>query len=61
MFHNLEAECEKERSNSANHDLGIDKRPFSGDLNESECVSDIGFIRLEIYSGSADFFVNENV
>ena len=26
MFHSLEAECENERSNSADHDLCIDKR-----------------------------------
>ena len=50
-FHNLEAECEKERSNSTDRDLGIDKRPFSDDLNENECVSDIGFTKFEIYAG----------
>ena len=50
-LHSLEAECEKERSNSADRDLSIDKRPFSDDLNENECVSDIGFNKLEIYAG----------
>ena len=50
-FHSLEAECEKERSNSADRDLDIDKRPFSDDLNENECVSDIGFKTFEIYAG----------
>ena len=34
-FHSLEAECEKEQSNSADRDLGINKRPFSDDLNEN--------------------------
>ena len=50
-FHSLEAECEKERSNSADRDLGIDKRSISDGLNENECVSDIGFNKFEIYSG----------
>ena len=50
-FHSLEAECEKERSNSADRDLGIDKRPFSDDLNENGCVSDIEFNKFEIYAG----------
>ena len=50
-FHSLEAECEKERSNSADRDLSIDKRPFSDDLHENECVSDIGFNKFEIYAG----------
>ena len=44
-------QSEKERSNSADRDLGIDKRPFSDDLNENECVSDIGFNKFEIYAG----------
>ena len=49
-FHSLEAEFENERSNSADRDLGIDKRPFSDDLNENECVSDIGFNKFEMYA-----------
>ena len=44
-------DCENERSNSADRDLGIDKRPFSDDLNENECVSDIGFNKFKIYAG----------
>ena len=47
----MEAECEKDRSNSADRDLGIDKRQFSDDLNENESVSDIGFNKFEIYTG----------
>ena len=50
-FHSLEAQCEKERSNCEDSDLGIDNRPFSDDLNENECVSDIGFKKFEIYTG----------
>ena len=50
-FHSSEAECEKERSNSADRDLGINKRPFSDDFNENESVSDIGFYKFEIYAG----------
>ena len=49
-FHSLKTECEQERSNSADR-LGIDRRPFSDDLNENECVSDIGFNKFEIYAG----------
>ena len=36
---------------SVDLDLGIDKRPFSDDLNDSERVSDIGFNKSEIYAG----------
>ena len=32
VFHNFAAECIKERSNSADCDLGIGKRPLSDDL-----------------------------
>ena len=47
----MEAECEKERSNSVDRDLGMDKRSFSNDFNENECVSHIGFNKFEIYAG----------
>ena len=41
VFHSFAAEWEKERSNSADRDLGIDKRPFSVDLKDRECVFEI--------------------
>ena len=50
-FHNLDAECEKERSYSAERDLGIHKAPFSYDLGENECMLDIGVNKLVMYAG----------
>ena len=50
-FHNFDAECEKERSYSAERDLGMHKSPFSDDLKERECFSDKGVNRLEMYAG----------
>ena len=51
VFHSFAAEWEKERSNSADRDLGIDKRPFSVDLKVQEWVFEIGLNKLEIYAG----------
>ena len=48
VFHNFAAESEKERSNSADRDLGIDKRPLAIDLKDRECVFEIGFNKLNI-------------
>ena len=41
-FHNFDAEWEKERSYSAERDLGMHKSIFSDDLKERECFSDKG-------------------
>ena len=41
-FHIFDAEWEKERSYSAERDLGMHKSPFSDDLRENECFSDKG-------------------
>ena len=48
-FHNFGAEYENERSYRTDLDQGIDKRPLSDDLSDSELVSDIGFNKLVIY------------
>ena len=48
VFHNFAAEWEKERSNSADRDLGIDKRPLSVDLKDRECVLEIGLNKFDI-------------
>ena len=50
-FHTFDAEWEKERSYSAERDLGMHKSPFSDDLKERECFSDKGVNRLEMYVG----------
>lgn len=50
-FHNLEAECENERSYSAVLDLGTERRPFDDDLNERLWATDIGLSKLVMYVG----------
>ena len=55
-LHIFDAEWEKERSYSAERDLGMHKSPFSDDLKENECFfSDKGVIKLEIYEGVSLF------
>ena len=49
VFHSFAAKWEKERSNSADRDLGIDNRPFSDDLTDWECVFEIGLNKFDIY------------
>ena len=51
VFHSFAAEWEKERSNSADRDLGIDKRPFSVDLKDRECFVEKGLNKFDIYAG----------
>ena len=48
VFHNFAAEWGKERSNCADRDLGIDKRPLSVDLKDLECVFEIGLNKFNI-------------
>ena len=48
VFHNFAAEWGKERSNSADRDLGIDKRSSSVDLKDRECVFEIGLNKFDI-------------
>ena len=48
MFHNFAAEWEKERLNSADSDLGIDRRPLSVDLKDRECVFEICLNKFDI-------------
>ena len=50
VFHSVAAEWEKERSNSADRDLGIEKRLFSVDLKDRECVFEIGLNKFNIYA-----------
>ena len=54
-FHNFDAEWEKERSYSAERDLGMHKSPFADDLKERECFSDKGVYRLEMFVGAKLF------
>ena len=51
VFHSFAAEWENERSNSADRDRGIDKRPFSVDLKDRECVFEIGLNKFDICAG----------
>ena len=51
VFHNFEAEYEKERSYNAVRDLGTERSPFSDDLKERVWVSDTGLSRPDIYAG----------
>ena len=51
VFHSFAAEWEKERSNSADRDLGIDNRPFSVGLKDRECVFEIGLNKFYIHAG----------
>ena len=48
VFHNFAAEWEKGGSNSADRDLGIDKRPLSVDLKDRECVFEVGLNKFDI-------------
>ena len=48
VFHNFAAEWEQDRSNSADSDLGIDKRPLSVDLKDRECVFETGLNKFDI-------------
>ena len=48
MFHNFAAEWEKERPNSADSDLGIDRRPLSVDLKDRECVFETCLDKFDI-------------
>ena len=50
-FHNLEAECENERSYCVVLNLGTDKGPFEDDLSERLWAVDIGFSKLVMYVG----------
>ena len=50
-FHIFDAEWEKERSYSAERDLGMHKSPLSDDLRENECFSDKGVNKFEMYEG----------
>ena len=51
VFHSFAAEWEKERSNSADRDLGIDKKAFSVDLKDREGVFEIGLNKFDICAG----------
>ena len=55
VFHNFEAEYEKERSYNAVRDLGTERSPFSDDLKERVWVSDTGLSRPDIYAGAKLF------
>ena len=55
VFHNFEAEIEKERSYNAVRDLGTERSPFSDDLKERVRVSDTGLSRPDIYAGAKLF------
>ena len=55
VFHNFEAEYEKERSYNAVRDLGTERSPFSDDLKERVGVSDTGLSRPDIYAGAKLF------
>ena len=55
VFHNFEAEYEKERSYNAVRDLGTERTPFSDDLKERVWVSDTGLSRPDIYAGAKLF------
>ena len=57
MFHNFEAEYEKERSYNAVLDLGTERSPFSDDLKKRVWVSDTGLSRPDIYAGAKLFKV----
>ena len=51
VFHKRGAEQENEPSYSVVCDLGTNNEPFSDDRKFRAWASDIGFKRLEIYSG----------
>ena len=51
LFHRFAVEWEKDRSNSADRDLGIDKMPFSDDLN----FKGKGLQRLSLNSEEKDW------
>ena len=55
VFHNFEAEYDKERSYNAVRDLGTERSPFSDDLKERVWVSDTGLSRPDIYAGAKLF------
>ena len=47
----LQQNGKKERSNSADRYLGINKRPLSVDIKDRECVFEIGLNKFDIYAG----------
>ena len=51
MFHSRGTEQENEPLYNDVRAFGTNKEPFSDDRNFKVCTSDIGFRRLEIYSG----------
>ena len=55
VFHNIEAEYEKERSNNGLRDLGTKRSPFADDLKERVWVSDTGLNRPDVYAGAKLF------